>query len=362
MQVRTFRAPTISQALELVKKELGPDAIILSNKKVTPAVGKPQVEVMAAVDKETGKPDGNGGGARPAGQEIHNELKEIKGFLSMLISSKGYWTQLQMEEPLAEIYHGLLVRGLDEKYTYMLLKDIVGQLEDARLGKRELLTAFCRRLLDRIDIARPFEQFPTAAAHCFTFVGPTGVGKTTTLAKLAALLKVRYKLTVGVISIDTYRIGAVDQLKTYTDILELPFQVVQNHDDLQRARQHFGDYDVVLIDTIGKNYLDRQHIEDLLAVFEADGGYHHFLVLSATAKDEDLAQTIKNFSALKTDSLIFTKVDETLNHGSMLNQLLRFRRPLSYLGTGQRVPEDLLAPSRKQMLSLLFPVNNAQGA
>jgi len=361
MQVRTFRAPTISQALELVKKELGPDAIILSNKKVTPAVGKPQVEVMAAVDKETGKPDGNGGGARPAGQEIHNELKEIKGFLSMLISSKGYWTQLQMEEPLAEIYHGLLVRGLDEKYTYMLLKDIVGQLEDARLGKRELLT-FCRRLLDRIDIARPFEQFPTAAAHCFTFVGPTGVGKTTTLAKLAALLKVRYKLTVGVISIDTYRIGAVDQLKTYTDILELPFQVVQNHDDLQRARQHFGDYDVVLIDTIGKNYLDRQHIEDLLAVFEADGGYHHFLVLSATAKDEDLAQTIKNFSALKTDSLIFTKVDETLNHGSMLNQLLRFRRPLSYLGTGQRVPEDLLAPSRKQMLSLLFPVNNAQGA
>lgn len=362
MQVKTFRAPTISQALDIVKKELGPDAIILSNKKVAVATGKSQVEVMAAVDKGDSRGDDDAGSGLPGGMEIHNELKEIKSFLSLLISSKGYWTQLQLKEPIAEIYHGLLARGLDEKYTYMLLKKVVARLQENSVTKRDLLNAFCRQLLERIEFTRPFEQNPFASMQCFSFVGPTGVGKTTTLAKLAALLKVKYKMTVAVISIDTYRIGAIDQLRTYTDILELPLQVVQNRAELDRARQQFVSYDVVLIDTIGKNYLDRRHIDDLQDMFDAESDYHHFLVLSATAKDDDLAQTIKNFRRLNTDSLIFTKVDETLNHGSMLNQLLRFRQPLAYLGTGQRVPEDIVTPSRKQMLSLLFPVGTIESA
>ncbi len=362
MQVKTFRAPTISQALEGIRKELGPDAIILSNKKVMDAAGETVVEVMAAVEAGTpGSRDGNGGGDG-LGADIQNDLKEIKSFLSMLISSKGYWTQLQLKQPLAEIYHGLLVHGLDEKYTYRLLRNVVSELKSTPTDKTELLNAFCQQLLERIRIHEPFSNPHSGTPpQCYTFVGPTGVGKTTTLAKLAALLKVRYQLTVAVISIDTYRIGAVDQLQAYTDILELPLLVVQNQAELERSRQQLNNYDVILIDTIGKNYLDRQHVRDMQEVFRDELAFHHFLVLSATAKDEDLAQTIKNFKPLRIGSLVFTKVDETLNHGSMLNQLLRFQKPLSYLGTGQRVPEDIVRPSRKQMLSLLFPSGTQAG-
>jgi flagellar biosynthesis protein FlhF len=358
MQVKTFRAPTIRQALEQVKRELGHDAIILGNKRVSVSPSESFIEVMAAVEPDPPPP-----AAEPIRMEdgLKTDIQEIKGLLSMLISSKDYFTQLQLEEPLAEIYHSLLLRGLDEKHSYLLLKKALLHLdEEGPREKREIVDGVCRQLLDKIKFSRPFNNLssPQNLGRIFTFVGPTGVGKTTTLAKLAAHLKIKRQLEVGIISLDTYRIGALDQVRTYANILAIPFMVAQNKDEFLHARDHFQNHDVILVDTTGKNFLRQEHIADLRNVFESRDNVHHFLVLSATAKDADLKHTIMHFRPVNIHSLIFTKIDETLSHGCMINQLLRFPHALSYLGTGQRVPEDIELATHKRLLTFLFPPGN----
>ncbi|NLI81084.1 MAG: hypothetical protein GX443_05270 [Deltaproteobacteria bacterium] len=359
MQVRTFTAPHIHKALEQVKREMGPDAIILANKQVAISPTECHVEVTAAIDRE-----------EPAASlrdrqvdrelDIRSDLREIKSFLSMLISSKDHLTQLRSRQPLAEIYHALLTRGLDEKQVYLLLNRAVESLNQDTADATVMVDAFCRQLLGKVKLSRPFHHLASnhGRAPAFSFVGPTGVGKTTTLAKIAAHLKIKRRLDLGIISVDTYRIGAVDQLKTYANILEVPFLVAQNRGEFLHSMEHFGHHDLVLIDTTGKNYLQRQHVQDLQNLFGDLPNMHHFLVLSSTAKDEDLKQTIHHFRGMQIHSLIFTKIDETINHGSMMNQLLRFPHPLSYLGTGQRVPEDLEAATSKRLLSFLVPTKS----
>jgi flagellar biosynthesis protein FlhF len=211
----------------------------------------------------------------------------------------------------------------------------------------------------KISCAKPLRGISSSTgASVFTFLGPTGVGKTTTLAKLAAYLKVKRQIELGIISLDTYRIGAVDQLMTYANILEVPFIVAQSKAELAEALQDLRHCDAVLVDTTGRNYLNREHVRGLQSLFQNGQKFSHFLVLSATAKDEDLKRTILHFRDMDINSLIFTKIDETVHHGCMLNQLLRFNYPISYMGTGQRVPEDIELATQKRLLSFLLPAGN----
>ncbi|GLI33570.1 flagellar biosynthesis protein FlhF [Desulforhabdus amnigena] len=363
MQIRTFKASTVNEALAQVRKELGEDALILGNRKVTVSPMETYVEVTAAAEPDRGEPLI----AKPApvdGLDLHsrNDIEEIKSFLSMLISSKDYYSKLQMQQPLAEVYHSLIVRGLDEKHCYVLLNDVLSAMKMECLDKRRVMEGFCRKLLEKINFSRPFHDLPPniGAPHTFTFVGPTGVGKTTSLAKLAAFLKIKRNLEVGIISVDTYRIGAVNQLGTYADILNIPFLVVQTNAELRNARMQFGHHDVVLVDTSGKNFINPDHIKDLQAVFGNMDDIRHFLVLSATVKDSDLKQTIIHFHPMNIHSFIFTKIDETLSIGSIINQLLRFPYPVSYLGTGQQVPEDIELATPKRLLTFLFPAKKGR--
>ncbi|MEN6441080.1 MAG: flagellar biosynthesis protein FlhF [Syntrophobacter sp.] len=363
MQVKTFKAASMDRALAQVKKELGPDAIILSSRKIPPDSGDTGFEVTAALDPS---PDpGAAASTAPSraeseSAEMQSDINEIKSFLSLLISSKDYFVQLQMQQPIAEIYHSLLVRGFDEKQIYMLLNKAASHLNGGTSDKNQVFDAFCKQFLTKVRLSKPFRNVAHSSGSCsiFTFIGPTGVGKTTTLAKMAAYLKIKRMLDVGIISVDTYRIGALDQLQTYANILEIPFCVAQSKTELDRAIQQFSHFDVILVDTTGRNFLNREHVHELQALFEGNHKPSHFLVLSSTAKDEDLRKTILHFKEMEIHSLIFTKLDETIHHGCMLNQLLRFDYPLSYMGTGQRVPEDLEQATQKRILSFLLPVRN----
>ena len=372
MQVKTFKAPTMALALEQIKRELGPDAIILGNKQVGGSALESMFEVTAAKDDDYSRPQVSTPGKDKSGipesssveppgvageQDIRDELLEIKSFLSLLISNKDSMNRFKLEEPIAELFHGLLARGFDEKLTYILLSKAVSSMSNVPTDKGEILEAFCRQLLERVKLSRPFQHLGAARGlpHTFTFLGPTGVGKTTTLAKIAAYLKIKRHMEIGLISIDTYRIGAVDQLQTYAEILDVPMIVARNKAEFDHARDHFRHHDIVLVDTTGKNFLDKRHVSDLAPVFGDEADLHHFLVLGATAKDEDLRQTISHFRSIGLHSLIFTKLDETMSHGSIVNQLLRFPYPLSYLGTGQRVPEDIEQATSRRLLTFLRP-------
>ncbi len=363
MQVKTFRAATMDRALARVKKELGPDAIILSSRQAPSSSGEPGFEVVAAMDRGAETAPAGDQAAAPrecASAEMKNDIQEIKSFLSLLISSKNHFVDLHTRQPLADLYHSLLVRGFDEKQLYILLNRAASDLNGGSNDPGRVYEAFCKQFMSKVRFSKPFRNISAGSASgtVFTFVGPTGVGKTTTLAKLAAYLKIKRRMDVGVISLDTYRIGAVDQLQTYSNILEVPFSVAQSKEEYARACREFSHFDAILVDTTGRNFLNREHVRHFASVFEGDNT-SHFLVLSATAKDEDLRQTIAHFREMDIHSFIFTKLDETIHHGCMLNQLLRFDHPLAFMGTGQRVPEDIEPATQKRILSFLLPVKNS---
>ncbi|MCE5333019.1 MAG: hypothetical protein LLG06_00360, partial [Desulfobacteraceae bacterium] len=208
MQVKTYKAPTMDKALAMVKRELGPDAIILASRKA-PA-GETGFEVTAARDQASAAAESAGPSAAPpppvtgkdpVSTEMHSDIKDIKSFLSLLISSKDYFSQLQMQQPVAELYHGLLARGFDEKQVYLLLNKAVSDLNGGSDDARQIFDAFSRRFLEKINFAKPFRTMSSSSVNnsVFTFLGPTGVGKTTTLAKLAAYLKIKRQVELGII-------------------------------------------------------------------------------------------------------------------------------------------------------------------
>lgn len=355
MQVKSFRAHTMEKALAMVKKELGPDAIILSSRKASLDSGEAVFEVSAARDQQP-LPSPEFSTDRSLNSEIRDDVREIKSFISLLISSRDQLADIRADQPLSELYHSLLIRGFDERQAFILLKKAVSDLNGHADDSRQILDSLHRQFLAKISCARPFRVISSSSGpSVFTFLGPTGVGKTTTLAKLAAYLKIKRRIELGVISLDTYRIGAVGQLQTYTNILEVPFNVAQSKAELTDALKDLRHCDAVLVDTTGRNYLNREHVRGLQTLLHNAQKFNHFLVLSATAKDEDLKQTILHFREIDINSFIFTKLDETVHHGCMLNQLLRFNYPISYMATGQRVPEDIELATPKRLLSFLLP-------
>jgi flagellar biosynthesis protein FlhF len=185
------------------------------------------------------------------------------------------------------------------------------------------------------------------------FVGPTGVGKTTTLAKVAASCMLKDDKKVAFITADTYRIAAIDQLKTYAQILDVPLEVAYNRQDYQASISKFADYDLILVDTEGRNFRNQQYIEELNKNIAFDDNMATYLVLSLTAKPKDLLAIYQQFRDIPVKKLIFTKMDETRQYGSMLNVMMENDMGIACLTNGQNVPDDLLNPSADMLINFI---------
>ncbi|HEY4623958.1 MAG TPA: flagellar biosynthesis protein FlhF, partial [Solibacillus sp.] len=185
-------------------------------------------------------------------------------------------------------------------------------------------------------------------------LGPTGVGKTTTIAKMAARSVLEKKKKIGFITTDTYRIAAIEQLKTYAALLQAPVEVVYNAEDYAEAIKKLAHLDLIFIDTAGRNYREAKYVNDLKALINFNEQAESYLVLAITAKQKDLESIIEQFKNLKIEKFIFTKLDETNSIGTMFNLMIKYNKGLAYYTNGQEVPEDIEQPSSDSLLELFF--------
>jgi flagellar biosynthesis protein FlhF len=246
----------------------------------------------------------------------------------------------------------MLSAGISPEFIGELAKDFRGwRAEPSQQGLQESCLHYLRwKLMEAVEVTGPEPQ----GAKVWSFIGPTGVGKTTTLAKLAAHFSLRLGQKITLVTIDTYRIGAVDQLKTYARILGLPLEIATGREEFQEILWRNRSRDLVLVDTAGRNPHSQEQLDELKGILSVDPRVENHLVLSATTKEFDLARVVQRFSLLPIRSYIFTKLDETDEYTSLFKQLLRFKRPLSYLTSGQKVPEDIELASKGKVASLVL--------
>lgn len=199
---------------------------------------------------------------------------------------------------------------------------------------------------------------PPISHRVVHFVGPTGVGKTTTLAKLAAEQVLKHKKKVGFITSDTYRISAVDQLKTYASILNVPIEVVNSPTDLPKAMKNLDECDIIFMDTAGRNFRNPMYISELNNLLKQNPESLTFLVLSLTTKYKDMRAITNNFSSFKIDHVLFTKIDETESYGSIVNIIQEFDLPPSYIANGQNVPNDIFPFEAEKVAELILGERN----
>jgi flagellar biosynthesis protein FlhF len=353
MQIKRFEARDVQEALRQVKEAMGSDALILSTKTVHQPAGcfglgrQSRVEVIAALDRQPV--------VLPAGQRPTAKDGSTRGSVRTEENAPVWWEQARLrgrrgdEETCVQriLSTGLaagFVRGLMDEVKARRL-DVTGR--DLAETVQEILRS---KLMESIDVASP----SSGGSRAWAFIGPTGVGKTTTLAKLAAQMSLKGARKVGLISLDTYRIGAAEQLASYGRILGLPTDAAGSREELRKALEKHRGKDLLLIDTAGRNPRDAAQMEELKGLLEAVPGVENHLVLSATTRDEDQARIVERFRTLPIGSYLFTKIDETEGYASIVNQMLRFKRPLSYLTTGQRVPEDIEPATKSRVAGLVL--------
>jgi len=282
---------------------------------------------------------------------LQKELGELKSLLYSVVRNQTPSLGNAVPPQLVSWFQRLKDTGMDESVAAKLIQITEKKLSPEECAVRKKVDRFLQAAIRQsITVARISRG---KGPHVAALVGPTGVGKTTTLAKLAAHAALQQKAKVALITLDTYRIAAVEQLKTYARIMDIPVQVALNLGELRSAIQFHQDKDLILIDTAGHSPRDQEAMTTLEAFLDGQDDIEVHLVLSATTKAGDLADIVAKFAPLEPAYLVFTKLDETSSYGQLFNQIIRTKKPVSYVTTGQNVPEDFDFASA-EMLAALF--------
>lgn len=350
MQVKKYRAKTIKEAIARVKSILGPEAMIISTQKLR-GDSKNQNQLFEV----TAVPPGNGVSKKNAKpfREVKSELMSIKEMIYLLNHSGGIIEKLMMNPATLNLYAKLIRNGVNDHYARIFLER-AGALNDQLHNHEDhIREKTIKEIMRTIKVKDPFKA-SNGNQVIAAFIGTTGVGKTTTIAKLAALLMLKARKKVGLISIDKYRIGAMEQLKTYATILGIPCFPAFNRKDLLFALKSMEGRDVVLVDTAGQSQYDRTRIEELKKIITGDLDISSHLLLSVPTTESEMNKTATNFGPIKFQSYIFTKTDEAERCGSIINQIMKLDLPISYITTGQSVPEDIEKARKEKILKLLL--------
>lgn len=365
--VRTFRARDARSALAAVKAALGSDAVILSTQEVSGGLfRRPEIEVTAALEPTPGLPPaqvapprhGAGRYTTPppptdtVPSVIAEELIALRSAVESVRSQlKDQVAAMPAEGPrfppaVMGLYQHLVDRGLDDRLAEDLLRLAAG----AHGTQPQALWRAVRELLaERLIPSRA--PWLAGARRIIALVGPTGVGKTTTLAKIAARALVEAHLRVALVTVDTYRIGAAEQVARYGNMMNVPTRVAHNDAELARALEFSRQADLLLIDTAGRSRPD--DIARQAAMLRSVPDIDLYLCLSAATGARELEAAASRYASLKPTRLIFTKLDEAHGPAALVSALGPVGRPIACLTDGQRVPEDIRAPSAAELVELV---------
>lgn len=311
-----------------------------------PGAAVPQLREPAVVESTTA-----------SGPNVNEELAQIRGMVQQMMRRQSSRPQPDLPDALFDQYLALLEQEVAEELADEVIQSVRGKLTRAQIeDKQQVRDAVGKEIagLIPVDTMSDLDAKTTdGRPRIIALIGPTGVGKTTTLAKLAATFKLRDKKKVALITIDTYRIAAVDQLRTYADIIRLPLHVVLTAQELRDAIDKCKGYDVVLIDTAGRGQRDDSKLTELSGLLRVADPHEIHLVLSSTCNQKVAMEAVERFSKLRIDRIIFTKLDEAVSLGVLLNVVRRVNKQLSYVTTGQEVPHQI-EPGRSDRLAELI--------
>ena len=399
MKLKTFTAATYAEAFKKVKEEVGEDAVIISSREIKKKTltSNGLYEIVVAVEEEKNiKPRKNMSDEEhlnevmlklsSAAKEISslsketipikeepkvkksdcnndeiislkNQVLQISDTIKLLQATVweiAHKEEIEIPPEFSEIYALSKASGMNEKHLNEIMRLTIKYMPLKMRKNRETIKRYFHTLLKKMIPIRIEREITPPHKKIMMFVGPTGVGKTTNIAKLAA--RYAYKLSrrykVGIITLDTYRIGAVEQLMTYAKMMRLPIETVVDPNDFEEALNILKHSDYILIDTVGSSQHDKEKIEKLQSFLNINT-YSEIsvnLVLSAVTKYEDLMDIYKNFSILPIDTFIFTKLDETKTYGNIFSLLLEVKKPVSYFSIGQEVPDDLIVANSDYLL------------
>lgn len=414
MNLQTFRAPTMAECLGRVKIEMGHDAVIFHTRtlyrrrwlglrrqeliEITAGKGIARTPRRAPVQSPPPAAQRNLPSAyqrssssqmlaptcsssdlmmrqtpasprgvleTPAGTAVaiatlHKELGSIKEVISSLAGNLRRDRAPHIPQELFDYYLELTQNEVAEEIAAEVVQALQKSMRPEHLLQAEFVREKLSEQIERmLPDAAPIVRKKTYGPHIVALVGPTGVGKTTTIAKLAANLKLREKHRVGLITIDTYRIAAIDQLRRYAEIIGSPLKVVNTPEEMREAIRGMQDCDFILIDTAGRSPTDALKLNELKGLLAAAEPDEVHLVLAMTASQKCVELAIEKFFEVRVDKLIFTKIDEVAQIGTVLNVLRKVNKSLSYITTGQDVPNDIEVGSGRRLAQRIFATSKA---
>ncbi|PID16514.1 flagellar biosynthesis protein FlhF [Sporosarcina sp. P34] len=364
MKMKKYTASTMVDAMAKVREDFGEDAIILSSnvtktKSFFGLFRKRSVEVVASYDETNAERiyESRVHSVQPIAEpesveQIEQEMREIKQMLKDIQPVDRTFEKYPDE--LLPILKKLQKQGVDSKYITEIGNLVFNRMKQDKIDftegqQMELIRTWFSDQLHDI----PFGGI-TYQKQFINVLGPTGVGKTTTIAKIAARALLEEKKKVGFITTDTYRIAAIEQLRTYANLLQAPVEIAYSEEDFRTAIEKLKDLDLIFIDTAGRNYKEAKFVDDLSKLIDFSLDMETFLVLSTTSKEQDMDTIIRQFTNFPIEKFIFTKTDETDSVGSIINLILKYGIGVSYYTDGQEVPEDLTEASSEKIVDLLL--------
>ena len=310
-----------------------------------------------------GGPPAAGATAVPVADEsgaMQQELVAIKTMVGRVLEGQvlsHHRHKPSMPAKLFGMYLELISQDLSEELADRIVAAVRDELSaGAWEDESAVREAVLRHLAEFVPTADPPipQRSPDGRPLTIALIGPTGVGKTTTLAKLAASFKLRLQRSVGLVTCDTYRIAAVDQLRTYANIIGIPLEVALTPDEMGRAVRSLHECDVILVDTAGRGPSDSGRLDELLQCLSAAQPHEVHLVLSSTSSERVLLQEAEAFAALGVDRIVLTKLDEAVSFGVLINVIQKVGKELSFITTGQEVPDDIEAGEARRLAELVL--------